>query len=65
MNAEADKQDIATLVNVPNNLNNLKTKVDDLNVGKLKTVAADLKKLSDIIYNEVVKNTNLTHWKWD
>ena len=61
MNAEADKQDIATLVNVPNNLNNLKTKVDDLNVGKLKTVAADLKKLSDIIYNEVVKNTNLTH----
>ena len=65
MNAVVDKQDIATLVNVPNNLNNLKTKVDDLNVGKLKTVSVDLKKLSDIRYNEVVKNTNSTHCKWN
>ena len=31
------------LVNVPTSLNNLKTKVDDLDVGRLKTVSADLK----------------------
>ena len=45
------------LVNVPTSLNNLKTKGDDLGVGKLKTVPVDLKKLSDIVDNEVVKNT--------
>ena len=37
-------------------MNNLKTKVDDLDAGKLKTVPVDLKKLSDIVHNEVVKN---------
>ena len=38
-------------------MNNLKTKVDDLHVGKLKTVLEDLKKISDVVDNEVVKNT--------
>ena len=38
-------------------MNILKTKVDDFDVGKLKTVSVDLKKLSDIVDNEVVKNT--------
>ena len=38
-------------------MNNLKTKVDDLDVGKLKTIPVDLKKLSDVVDNEVVKNT--------
>ena len=37
-------------------MNNLKTKVDDLDVGKLQTVPVDLKKLSDVVDNEVVKN---------
>ena len=37
-------------------MNNLKTKVDDLDAGKLKTVPVDLKKLSDIVHNEFVKN---------
>ena len=37
-------------------MKNLKTKVDDLDVGKLKTVPVDSKKLSDIVDNEVVKN---------
>ena len=37
-------------------MNNLKTKVDDLDVGKLKSVTIDLKKLSDAVDNEVVKN---------
>ena len=38
-------------------MNNLKTKVDDLDVGKSKTVSVDLKKLSDVVDNEVVRNT--------
>ena len=40
-----------------NGLNNLKTKVDNLDVDKLKTVPGDLKKLSDIVSKGVVKNT--------
>ena len=35
----------------------LKTSVDDLDVGKVKTLPVDLKKLSDVVDNEVVKNT--------
>ena len=53
---EVDKLDITKLVNVPASVNNLKTKVDDLYIGKLKTVLVDLKKLSDVGDNEVVKN---------
>ena len=37
-------------------MNNLKAKVEELDVGKLKTVPVDLKKLSDILDYEVVKN---------
>ena len=37
MKAEVDKLDVNKLVNVPTSLNNLKTKVDDLDIGKLKT----------------------------
>ena len=47
MKAEVDKLGINNLVNVPTSLNNLKTNVDDL----------DLKKLSDVVAHEVVKNT--------
>ena len=36
-------------------MNDLKTKVHDLEVSKLKTVPANLKKLSDVVDNEVVK----------
>ena len=46
------------MVNVPSSLNNLKTKVNDLDVGKLRAVPIDLKKLSDLVDNEVVKNKN-------
>ena len=45
MKAEVDKLDINKLVNVPTSLNNLETKVNDLNVDKLKTVPIDLKKM--------------------
>ena len=39
---EADKLDVNKLVNAPNTLNNIKTKVDHLDVDKLKTVSIDL-----------------------
>ena len=57
MKAEVDKLDIIKLTNVSTNLNNLKTKVNDLDVGKSKSVPADLEKLSDVVHNKVVKNT--------
>ena len=45
---EVDKLDIAKLINFPVRLSNLKTKVNDLEVGKLKTVPLDFKKISDM-----------------
>ena len=44
------------LTRFPTSLNNLKTKIDDLDIGKLKTVPVNLKKVSDVVDNEVVKN---------
>ena len=41
---EVEKLDINKLVNVPTSLNNLKRKVDELDIGKLKTNLIDLKK---------------------
>ena len=51
------------MVNVPTTLNNLKTNVGDLDVGKLKTVPVDLKKLSDAVDNEDFKNTKFNTLK--
>ena len=51
-----NKLDINELVNVPTSLNDLKLKVDDLDVGKLKYVHVGLKKSSNVVANEVVKN---------
>ena len=56
MKSEVDKLDIKNLVNIPSSLNNLKIKGDDLDVGKLKTVPIDLKKLTDVVDNEIVRN---------
>ena len=47
----------------PTSLNNLKTKIDDLDVIKLKTVPVDFKKLSGEVDNEVIKNTKLNTLK--
>ena len=44
-------------------MNNLKTKLDDLDDGKLKTVPVDIKKLSDVVISEVVKNIKLNTLK--
>ena len=41
----------------------LKTKIDDLDVGKLKTVRVDFKKLSDVVDKEVVKNSKFNTLK--
>ena len=57
MKAEVEKTNINKLVNVPTGLNDLKTKIDDLDVRKLKTVNIDLNKISDVVSKEVVKNT--------
>ena len=42
------------MINVPNILNDLNTKVDGFDVDELKTMLVDLKKLSDLVENEVV-----------
>ena len=44
LKAEVKKLNIGKLVNVSAGLNNLKTKVDDLDVDELKTVPVELKK---------------------
>ena len=44
-------------------MNNLKTKVEDLDFGKLKTIPVDLKKLSDAVGNEVDKDTKFNTLK--
>ena len=63
MKAEVHKLDIAKFVNAPTSLNDLKTKVDDLDAGKSKTVPVVLKKLSDVVDKHVVKNTKLNTLK--
>ena len=45
LKAEVDKLGINKLVNVPTSLNNLKIKVDDLDVGQSRTVPIDMKKV--------------------
>ena len=42
------------MVNVLTSLNNSKTKVDELDVSKLKTVPVDLKKVRDVVDKQVV-----------
>ena len=63
LNVEVDKLDIAKLCNIRTSLKNFKTKFDDLDVGKLNTVPVDLKKVSDVMHNEVVKNTKFNTLK--
>ena len=44
-------------------MNNIKTKLDPLDVGKYKTVSVALKKLSAAVDNEVFKNINFNTLK--
>ena len=59
MKREVDKLVINKLVNVTTSLNNSKTKLYNLDVGKLKTVPLYLMKLSDKVDKKVVENTKL------
>ena len=43
--------------NVLSSLNNLKSKVDKSDIGKLETTPVDLGKLSNVVKNDVVKKT--------
>ena len=61
LKSEFEKLDINKLVNVPTGLNDLKTKIDELDVGRLKTASIDLKKLSNVMSKEVVKKQCRTH----
>ena len=58
MKADLDKLNIDKFINVPTSLNNLKTKINGLDAGKLKTYPVDLKKLNDVVDNELVKKQN-------
>ena len=50
-----DKLGTNEINNIPASFINLETNVDDLDVGKFKTVAADLKKSSDRADKEIMK----------
>ena len=56
---KAYKLNIHKLVNAPTSLNNLKTKVEDLDLCKLETALVALQKLNDAVDFEVVKSTEL------
>ena len=57
------KPDINKLTNVQTNLNILKTKVDGLDVGKLKTAPVEMRNLIVVVDNKVVKNTKFNKLK--
>ena len=65
LKADMDKIDISKLLCVPTHLDNLKLKVHGLGVAKLKPILIDLKKLSDVVTKEIVKNTKFNTLKTD
>ena len=50
-------QILPILKKVPSGLNILKSKEDELDIGKLETTPTGLSKLSDVVKNDVVKKT--------
>ena len=59
LKSDVDKIDIDELIVVQSNLSNLKCKVDKSDIGKLETAPMDLSKLSNVLKNGVIKNTDL------
>ena len=55
LTSDVDKLDIDESNNVSSNLNNLKSKLDKLDIGKLETTPVNLRKLSNVVKNNVVK----------
>ena len=51
------------MINIKTCLNNLKTKVDDLDADKLKTAPVDLKQILDAVDIEVTKKNKIQHTK--
>ena len=58
MKREVDKLNINKLVNFPTGFNKVKVKVDDMDIGKLKTVLVVLKSLSHLVDNKLLKTQN-------
>ena len=56
LNPKVEKLDINKLVNVLSGLNNLKIKLDDIDIDMLKIVVVDLKKLRNVASKEVLEN---------
>ena len=44
------------------NISKLKSKVNELDIGKLKATPVDVSKLSDVVKNEVVKKTEYSEF---
>ena len=50
------KSDVDKLEKFPNGLNSLKSKVDELDVDKMRSVPVDLSKLTNAVNNDVIKS---------
>ena len=55
------KGDLKGATGIDTSLASLKTKVDNLDINKIKTVPADLSQLSNVMDNDVVKKTVNDH----
>ena len=60
LNSDGLKLDIDKLKIAPNNLNNLKNKVDELDIGKLKTTPVGSSKLSEVV--KLLKGLNIMNY---
>ena len=63
LKADMDKIDISKLLCVSTHLDNLKLKADGLGIAKLKPLLIYLKKLSDVVTKEIVKNAKINTLK--
>ena len=50
------KSDVDKLEKAPHDLSSLKSKVDQLDIGKFETTPVDFSKLSNVVKNNAVKN---------
>ena len=65
LKSDINKSHIDKLGKVPSGLNSSKSQVGNLDVGKLKPVPNDLKKLSDAVNKEVLKKSKYNRDKQD
>ena len=55
LKSDVDKSDNVELKNMPSILNNSKSKLDKLDIGKLEKTPVDLSKLSNVVKNDAAK----------